>query len=183
MLGSEAYRAKFQCRCKMWSPSMRVRMAKGWLLKHQNRLPKMAMSLQTLPQRVGHLRLGHRYHRLPRSPQCLRNRKRVIRQQKMALTMIPIRRKRVVAQHSLVSNKVQYRSSSVAGLAHLVEHMICNHGVAGSSPAAGTNTIKGHFSYEKWPFFIGVAFVLQCFFVLVDRLGNGLGNKYAYQTG
>lgn len=26
-----------------------------------------------------------------------------------------------------------------AGLAHQVEHMICNHGVAGSSPAAGTS--------------------------------------------
>lgn len=30
-----------------------------------------------------------------------------------------------------------------AGLAHLVEQLICNHQVAGSSPAAGTNKIKG----------------------------------------
>ena len=30
-----------------------------------------------------------------------------------------------------------------AGLAQLVEHMICNHGVAGSSPAAGTKEFKG----------------------------------------
>ena len=30
-----------------------------------------------------------------------------------------------------------------AGLAHLVEQLICNHQVAGSSPAAGTNQFKG----------------------------------------
>lgn len=29
-----------------------------------------------------------------------------------------------------------------AGLAQLVEHVICNHGVAGSNPAAGTNKFK-----------------------------------------
>lgn len=31
---------------------------------------------------------------------------------------------------------------SSAGLAHPVEHMICNHGVAGSSPAAGTTFLQ-----------------------------------------
>ena len=30
-----------------------------------------------------------------------------------------------------------------AGLAQLVEHVICNHGVGGSNPSAGTNDIKG----------------------------------------
>ena len=29
-----------------------------------------------------------------------------------------------------------------AGLAHLVEQLICNHQVASSKPAAGTNIIK-----------------------------------------
>jgi hypothetical protein len=30
-----------------------------------------------------------------------------------------------------------------AGIAQLVEHLICNQGVAGSNPAAGTNEFKG----------------------------------------
>jgi hypothetical protein len=30
----------------------------------------------------------------------------------------------------------------VAGIAQLVEHLICNQGVAGSNPAAGTRNLK-----------------------------------------
>jgi hypothetical protein len=30
-----------------------------------------------------------------------------------------------------------------AGLAQLVEHVICNHGVGGSNPSAGTSKING----------------------------------------
>jgi hypothetical protein len=30
--------------------------------------------------------------------------------------------------------------AGAAGLAQLVEHVICNHGVTGSNPVAGTNT-------------------------------------------
>ena len=33
--------------------------------------------------------------------------------------------------------------TGAAGLAQLVEHVICNHGVGGSNPSAGTNDIKG----------------------------------------
>ena len=33
------------------------------------------------------------------------------------------------------------RKSLIAGLAQLVVHLICNQGVAGSNPAAGTNQI------------------------------------------
>ena len=34
-------------------------------------------------------------------------------------------------------------TSGQAGLAQLVEHLICNQGVTGSSPVVGTNNFKG----------------------------------------
>ena len=39
-----------------------------------------------------------------------------------------------------------------AGLAHLVEHLTCNQGVVGSSPATGTKYKKAQFL--NWAFFI-----------------------------
>ena len=35
-----------------------------------------------------------------------------------------------------------------AGLAQLVEHLICNQGVGGSSPSAGTNEINSLYSIQ-----------------------------------
>ena len=36
----------------------------------------------------------------------------------------------------------EFAPSTDAGLAQLAEHLICNQGVAGSNPAAGTNDIN-----------------------------------------
>jgi hypothetical protein len=42
-----------------------------------------------------------------------------------------------------------------AGLAHLVEQLICNHQVAGSSPAAGTKQAIEKSGSQKWdPLFL-----------------------------
>src|ERR1700712_2958550 len=64
------------------------------------------------------------------------------------------RKKAVVPRSRVLNNQVQYGVPTFAGLAHLVEHMICNHGVAGSSPAAGTNQLV------IWPNF-NVGFLFQ----------------------
>ena len=41
---------------------------------------------------------------------------------------------------ALAETRAQARTG--AGLAQLVEHLICNQGVGGSNPSAGTNEIK-----------------------------------------
>lgn len=41
-----------------------------------------------------------------------------------------------------------------AGLAHLVEHLTCNQGVVGSSPATGTKYKKAQFF--NWAFFMSI---------------------------
>lgn len=48
-----------------------------------------------------------------------------------------------------------------AGLAQLVEHVICNHGVTGSSPVAGTNRIN----------------TLACFPIVEFTFGHQRGNS------
>jgi len=40
---------------------------------------------------------------------------------------------------------------SQAGIAQLVEHLICNQGVGGSSPSAGTNTLEKSSQFERQP--------------------------------
>jgi hypothetical protein len=44
----------------------------------------------------------------------------------------------------------EMKETGAAGLAQLVEHVICNHGVGGSNPSAGTNEIKGHTYFPDW---------------------------------
>jgi hypothetical protein len=39
-------------------------------------------------------------------------------------------------------------ATGAAGLAQLVEHVICNHGVGGSNPSAGTKLTQA-----KWAFY------------------------------
>jgi hypothetical protein len=43
--------------------------------------------------------------------------------------------------------------TGAAGLAQLVEHVICNHGVTGSNPVAGTNEIKWLVQFFGKPIF------------------------------
>ncbi len=49
----------------------------------------------------------------------------------------------VFSRHAARQSRTILQQRLKAGLAQLVEHLICNQGVAGSNPAAGTNKING----------------------------------------
>ncbi len=63
--------------------------------------------------------------------------------------------------------KIYYSSSTVAGIAQLVEHLIRNEGVVGSSPITGTRNKN-----PQTGIFLNINYVFKYYFILLLKLST-----------